>query len=218
MHFHGGRFVSGSKDREALPLLYHLAAAGWVTVSADYGLAPAGEFPQAHVDAKRVLAWVQEQIADQGGDPARVIVTGNSAGAHLALFAALTSDDPRYQPGFEGARTGVAAAIGLGGYYGPLSADRPDSSVAAHARDDAPPLLLIHADRDPVVPAQDVRHLAETLRGRSRAPVVHAALPGTVHSLGYARSAQTRAINAAVDVFCARALGFAGHDSPRARQ
>ena len=59
VYFHGGHFHSGSKNREALPLLYQLAAHGWIVISANYRLAPAASFPDAHVDAKLVLAWVR---------------------------------------------------------------------------------------------------------------------------------------------------------------
>jgi acetyl esterase/lipase len=217
VHFHGGHFVSGRRDRESLPLLYHLAAAGWIAVSADYALGGAAAFPQAHVDAKRAIAWVREHIARYGGDPAQVVVAGNSAGAHLALFAALTADEARYQPGFEHARTAVAAAVGLGGYYGPLLADRPDSAVAAHVHAAAPPVLLLHGENDPVVPAEAARRLAHQLTSVSRAAVVHATLPRAGHNLDYFHSSRTRAVIAAVAGFSRGALSAAPTDPQEAQ-
>ena len=71
VYFHGGHFHSGSKSREALALLYRLAANGWVVISANYRLAPAASFPDAHIDAKLALAWVGEHVAAFGGDPSR---------------------------------------------------------------------------------------------------------------------------------------------------
>lgn len=59
VHFHGGRFVSGAKNRESLPLLYRLASRGWLCVSANYRLSPHAGFPDYVIDAKRVLAWVR---------------------------------------------------------------------------------------------------------------------------------------------------------------
>jgi hypothetical protein len=59
VHFHGGRFVSGAKNRESLPLLYRLASQGWVCISANYRLQPRAGFPDYVVDAKQVVAWVQ---------------------------------------------------------------------------------------------------------------------------------------------------------------
>ena len=57
---------------------------------------------------KKAIAWVKEHIEEYGGDPSYVVITGGSAGGHLAALAALTPNDPEYQPGFEGADTRVA--------------------------------------------------------------------------------------------------------------
>ncbi len=50
-------------------------------------------------------------------DPGFVAITGGSAGGHLAALAALTPDDPEYQPGFEDADTSVQAAVPHYGIY-----------------------------------------------------------------------------------------------------
>jgi hypothetical protein len=74
-------------------------------------VAPPHHFPDAHADAKRVIAWVRAHSADYGGDPRTVIVSGSSAGGHLAAMTALTAltaNDPAFQPRFEGADTSVA--------------------------------------------------------------------------------------------------------------
>ncbi len=123
IHLHGGRFVHGRKSRQAMPLLYRLASQGWVCISANYRLSPAATFPDFLIDVKKVLAWVRENGSRYGADPATVFVAGSSAGAHLAAMAALTPNDPAFQPGFEEADTSVIAAITLGGYYGPLDSD-----------------------------------------------------------------------------------------------
>ena len=46
------------------------------------------------------------------------MLAGSSAGAHLTMMAALTANDPTFQPGFEAVDTSITAGIGLGGYYG----------------------------------------------------------------------------------------------------
>ena len=43
----------------------------------------------------------QQNIADYGGDPDYIAITGGSAGGHLTALAALTPNDPDFQPGFE---------------------------------------------------------------------------------------------------------------------
>jgi acetyl esterase/lipase len=59
VYLHGGAFGSGWKRREARPLLYRLEIQGWVCVSANSRLSPAARFPDHHIDAKKVLAWVR---------------------------------------------------------------------------------------------------------------------------------------------------------------
>ena len=105
IHFHGGHFRMGGKSREARALFYRLASHGWVCISADYRLRRAGRFPASQIDAKRAIAWARQHAAEYGADPSLLAVAGDSAGAHLASMAALTANDPVFQPGFEDADT-----------------------------------------------------------------------------------------------------------------
>ena len=117
LQIHGGGWTIGTKDTQGRPLMNRLARAGWVCVAANYRLSPRGRWPDHLVDAKLALAWIRAHIAEHGGDPTRVVVTGGSAGGHLAAMMALTQNDPRYQPGFEGTDTSVTAAIPMYGAY-----------------------------------------------------------------------------------------------------
>ncbi len=56
------------------------------------------------MDCKRALAWIRDHIAEYGGDPDYVVVTGGSAGGHLTALMGLTANDPAFQPGFEDCR------------------------------------------------------------------------------------------------------------------
>lgn len=58
IHLHGGFFRIGRKSTQSMPLLHHLAARGWVCISANYRLLPV-PWPAALVDARRVVAWVR---------------------------------------------------------------------------------------------------------------------------------------------------------------
>ena len=208
VYFHPGGFVSGRKSRDARPIFDQLVRHGWVCVSANYRLGRAGSFPGNLVDAKRVIAWLRDHADEYGADPDTVIVTGGSAGAHLAAMCALTANDPRFQPGFEDADTTVGAAIGLYGYYGPAPTGDPiPSSPEDYVRTDAPPFLLIHGARDPMVPARDVRRFVERLRSASSSPVVSAELPGdSTTSTASRRSAARRSPTASspLPTGCAR--------------
>jgi acetyl esterase/lipase len=132
IHLHGGYFRGGWKSFEARPLLHRLASRGWLCISANYRLQPAATFPDYLIDVKKAIAWAREHAREHGADPEHVVLAGSSAGAHLAVTAALTENDPAFQPGFESADTTVSAAIGLYGYYGSVDSNRqprPSSPV-----------------------------------------------------------------------------------------
>ena len=208
VYLHGGGFRGGRKSREARPLLYRLASEGWVCVSANYRLRPEVTFPDHLVDAKKVIAWVREHGPAYGADPAIVVVAGSSAGGNLAALAALTPNDPRFQPGFERADTSVAAAVCLYGYYGRYYGD-PDvpepipSPPAAYANADAPPFLVAHGDQDTFVPVENARHFVERLRDTSSNPVVYVELPGAQHSFDVFHSVRFDTLVEAIDGFTA---------------
>jgi acetyl esterase/lipase len=204
IYLHGGAFVSGRKNREARPLIYRLASQGWLCISANYRLSPAAKFPDHLVDVKKVIAWVREHGPDYGADPTVVIVAGSSAGGHLAAQAALTPNDPQFQPGFESADTSVSAAVSLYGYYGPLDTDqRPPSSPLAYVGPDAPPFFLAHGDQDTLVLVESARAFADKLRSTSLHPVVYAELPGGQHSFDLFHSLRFEAVVDGVEAFTA---------------
>jgi len=117
VQIHGGAWILGFKERQAMPLMRHLAANGWVVFNVDYRLSPAATWPDHLVDCKAAVAWVRDHADDWGVDPGFVAVTGGSAGGHLTAMLAITPGDPRYQPGFEHADTSVQAAVPFYGVY-----------------------------------------------------------------------------------------------------
>jgi acetyl esterase/lipase len=128
---HGGAWMVGDKSQQALPLMLHLAAEGWVCVAANYRLSPRAAFPDHLVDCKLALRWIREHIAEYGGDPDFVVVTGGSAGGHLSALLALTPNDPAYQPGFEGTDTSVTACVPFYGVYDLVEAFDPKDRAGA---------------------------------------------------------------------------------------
>ncbi len=210
IQLHGGGWITGSKNDQALPLVYHLAARGWVVVAADYRLSPAARFPDALVDCKRVVAWVRQHALEQGADPQFIAITGGSAGAHLASLVALTPCQSPLQPGFEDADTRVSACVSLYGVYDFLDRHgvRRDggamtdllarivmpaapadaaalwdlASPLAQCGPDAPPFLVLHGTHDSMAKVEEARLFVSRLRECSTAPVVYGELPGGQHA------------------------------------
>ena len=117
LQIHGGAWVTGMKEGQGEPLMAHLAERGWVCVAANYRLSPRATWPDHIVDVKRALAWTKATIAQHGGDPDFVVITGGSAGGHLCSLAALTPNVADFQPGFEEVDTTVQAAVPFYGVY-----------------------------------------------------------------------------------------------------
>jgi len=219
---HGGAWIMGSKDEQALPLMNQLAEMGWVCVSANYRLSPHATFPDHLVDLKRALTWVREHIAEYGGDPGFVAVTGGSAGGHLCTLMALTQNDPQYQPGFETADTSVSACLPYYGVYdftnrnqtrhgegmGELLEQRvmkgsmqeiPEAwhraSPISCIDEKAPPFFIIHGQNDTLVPVVEARSFERALREKSAAPCAYAELEGAQHAFEIFLSLRTVLVN-----------------------
>ncbi|MGN6252759.1 MAG: alpha/beta hydrolase fold domain-containing protein [Marmoricola sp.] len=207
---HGGGWTIGSKEQQGLLLMNRMAARGWVCVAVNYRLAPKHPFPAQIVDVKRALAWTHEHIASYGGDPSYVVITGGSAGGHLAALAALTPGLPEYQPGFEDADTSVVACVPFYGIYDMVGDDedrytvglrdgflakrvfRSDprehledyrrASPLVHVGDTAPDFFVIHGVNDTLVSVRQARAFVRRLRERTRATVTYAELPSAQHA------------------------------------
>jgi acetyl esterase/lipase len=207
----GGAWAIGMRRPQAYPLLAHLAERGWICVSIDYRVSPRHTWPDHIVDVKRALAWIRENIADYGGDPDFVAITGGSAGGHLCSLAALTADDPQWQPGFEHADTSVAAAVPIYGRYDWFTVKGSgrkefiaflqkfvvkkrfaehkqvylDASSIRRVRPDAPPFFILHGQDDSIIPVHEGREFAEALRGVSTSAVVYAEIPHAQHAFDF---------------------------------
>jgi acetyl esterase/lipase len=243
---HGGGWLIGNKHEQALPLMYHLAERGWLCVATNYRLSPRATFPDHLIDVKRALAWTKAHAATYGGDPRFVVVTGGSAGGHLASLVALTANDPEYQPGFEDADTTVQACVSFYGVYDFLDrhgergkaamapflsrlvmksspvADREAwerASPIARVHADAPPFFVIHGTHDSLAYVEDTRHFVRALRAVSRQPVVYAELPGVQHAFDIFHSTRSAHAVAAVTRYVERlhAAYRAGQAAPTER-
>ena len=101
LQVHGGAWVMGRKQDQALPLLSRLVEHGWVGVAVNYRLSPSATWPDHIVDIKRSIAWIRREIAAYGGDPGYIAINVGPPGGHLSSLAALSPNHPAYQPGLE---------------------------------------------------------------------------------------------------------------------
>jgi acetyl esterase/lipase len=202
-------------------MMHELIERGWVCVAINYRLSPRATWPEHVVDCKRALAWVREHIAEYGGDPGFIAVSGGSAGGHLSSLVALTPNRPEWQPGFEDADTSVDACVPFYGVYemtgdpdgsgkfGPglvelletrvmkvSKAEHPevfgDASPTDRVTADAPPMLVFHGVNDTLVPVEVGRSFVERLRSVSSSPVAYVELPRTQHAFDVLASIRCR--------------------------
>lgn len=222
VYVHGGAWLVGEKKQQGNPLINELAARGWVCVSINYRLSPRSAWPDHIVDCKRAVAWVRANIAQYGGDPGFIAVSGGSAGGHLSSLLALTAGDPRWQPGFEEADASVDACLPYygvydltgeytGGGYGPglvkmlekmivkkkLADDYAvfaEGSPTLRVHAGAPPFFVVHGTNDTLVPVQVARRFVEALGEVTAAPLYYAELPRAQHGFDILASLRCRAV------------------------
>jgi acetyl esterase/lipase len=226
MHVPGGAWTVNDKRGQGYALMSTMVELGWVCVSINYRRSPHHAWPAQIVDVKRALAWVQRNIADYGGDPGFVAVTGGSSGAHLCSLAALTANDPRLQPGFEQADTTVRAAVPLYGVYDLTRTDRmhklmlpflervvlqtrfaddpalfESASPIYHVDGAAPPFFVLHGLKDPMIPPVQARTFCAALREAGAETVCHAELPNAHHAFDTLATVGTQLVAEAAAAF-----------------
>lgn len=89
VNLHGGGWVWNSVDTHDRLFRAYAHAAGCVVLAPDYSLSPEAAFPVALEQVAGVVRHVAAHGASLGLDPARIVLGGDSAGANLALAAAL---------------------------------------------------------------------------------------------------------------------------------
>jgi acetyl esterase/lipase len=180
VYFHGGGWVGRDKDEATLRLLPYLQE-GWAVVNVDYRLAATALAPAAVDDCRCALRWVAQHAAEYKFDINKIVLVGASAGGHLALMAGMA---PAYA-GLEeqcpaGNEVRVAAIVNWFGvtdvadllsgknqraYAVTWLGNQNDRTTIArrvspltYVRAGLPPIISIHADKDPTVPySQAVR-------------------------------------------------------------
>ncbi len=93
LHFHGGGHVIGTPEMNLPQLMRWAADLHCLVVSVDYRLAPETPFPGPMEDGYAALRWLYDRAADLGIDPARIAVSGESAGGAMAACLCLMARD-----------------------------------------------------------------------------------------------------------------------------
>ncbi len=198
---HGGGWNSG--DSKELPdLNSYLAHRGYAVAAVNYRLAPHWRYPAPLADVQAAIAYLKEHATEFSLDPGRIFLLGRSAGAHLALQAAYTLNDP----GIRGVVSFYGPADLYFGYVNPANplvidskkvledflGGSPDevadlyhsASPIQHVGQGTPPTLLIHGGRDELVfPAQS-RRLAAKLN-ENGVPHLYLELPWATHGCDF---------------------------------
>jgi acetyl esterase/lipase len=182
---HGGGWRYGSKeDCPVLPW----TGEGYVVASIDYRLSQDACFPAQIEDCKAAIRWVRTHAAEYKIDADRVAAWGGSAGGHLASLLGTAGDVTEWEQGHAAGSSRVQAVIDWFGRADltqactdPVLGDSPSAlliggsgpgfveaarkaSPITHVSADDPPFLIMHGERDNVVPPAQSQAFAEALK------------------------------------------------------
>jgi acetyl esterase/lipase len=174
---HGGGWVAGTKEGAIMMALPYLEM-GLAVVNVEYRLAKTALAPAAVEDCRLALRWVFKNAKEYGFDTTKIVVTGGSAGGHLALMTGMLDPSGGFDMpkdwDYSGVQPEVAAIVNWYGITdvkdlltGPnkqnyavfwignqLNKDDIAQRVSplSYVRKDLPPILSIHGDKDGLVP------------------------------------------------------------------
>lgn len=198
---HGGGWAMGDRSQlRGYGVL--LGRKGYVCVACEYRLSGEAQWPAQLHDVTAALRWMRSHAPDLGIDPAKIAVSGNSAGGHLALMLAGTQDMPAFE-GKDGRSAGGTTIAAVCAFYAPTMLGIPGAelspSVAAllggaaseeavreaspltYVRPGYPPTLLMHGAADDLVPMESSLRLHAALT-EAGAPVELHVFAGAPHA------------------------------------
>jgi acetyl esterase/lipase len=188
--YHGGGLTAGKR---AVPSA--LQKRGWAVVGVGYRLSPQVQHPTYIEDAAAALAWTFKHIEAYGGDPARIFVTGISAGGYLTAMLGL---DKSYLAvhGIDANR--IAALIPVTGQMITHQTVRKEQGIEPsqfrptidrfaplyHVRKDAPPALFVTGGWgvDMLMRAEENLYMVSMLKLVGHKAVEHVVIEGADHS------------------------------------
>jgi acetyl esterase/lipase len=211
IYVHGGAWIIGKKEQQALPMIHALAKQGWLVVPVRYGLAPRHRFPTAITDVERAVGWVADHAEELDADPNFIAISGGSAGGHLAALAALGSavghriaacvpiygafdfTDSQKIRGYASMRVFLERAV----MPTKLADDREGWEAASpifRVDTDAPPFLVVHGTHDVLLWREETRSFVAALREASSASVTSVEVPGAQHAFDLFHSVRSAAV------------------------
>ena len=176
---HGGGWQSGDRSQlRGYGVL--LGRRGYMCIASEYRLTGEALWPAQAEDVKCAIRYIRANAGELGIDPDRLVVSGNSAGGHLSLMAgANTSGAFEGEGGNAGVSSAVSAVIA---FYPPTGLDKREwggmpalfgkgaarevmsaASPLTYADTTFPPTLLIHGNKDELVPNSEVENMYDAL-------------------------------------------------------
>ncbi len=184
VYVHGGGWTGGGPQKQARRMYHTLARAGWAVAALRYPLAPEATICDQVLAIKQAIGYLVDRSNDYGVDPHRIVLSGGSAGGHLAALATLTSSKTL---GGAGPDPDVLACVPMYGIYDMANrnrtrpdwpyvdrdvmrgsyVDKPDEfhivSPLDQVHADAPPFLVIHGTHDSLVPIAEAEMFVKAL-------------------------------------------------------
>jgi uncharacterized protein (TIGR02246 family) len=172
--FHGGGWIRSTKETMMTAFCLPFLEQGFVVANVEYRLAPAAPAPAAVDDALTAAKWFLDHAGRYHVDPRRIVVTGASAGGHLALMVGMTSKIPiaAIVNGYgvtdvidllDGPHRQSFAAQWLPDQEGRLELAR-NLSPLTHIRKGLPPILTVQGENDRTVPHDQGVRLTAALK------------------------------------------------------
>jgi acetyl esterase/lipase len=191
IYVHGGGWRSGDKSgafqRGDSRMFFQL---GFAVASINYRLAPQSHFPAQIYDCKLAVRYLRNNAEELGIDPDKIGIWGSSAGGHLVcLMGTANESDGLEGPGLEGISSRVSAVVD---HFGPtdLTVDPSQTtdegrsmvldflgcmpsdcmalaslaSPVSYVTPDDPPVLILHGEKDSLVPFNQAVRFAEKLK------------------------------------------------------
>lgn len=211
----GGWYSNWTEPKNLLPACQPFLAKSMTVFIVRHGSAPKYAIPDAVADVRRSVRFIRMKARDWGVDPERLGVFGGSAGGHLTLMLATTGDDGDPKSKDEVLKQGnkIAAAVALypptdirgwvtnppeeikkiAGLKPPLTFDAskgPDYSPLLHVKSTNAPILLIHGDKDLLVPIEHSLKMIEALR-KEKVPSDLITIAGAAHGFSQKQSQET---------------------------